>query len=362
MAFKTIIGASATALLLANGAAYAADAVFYAPVVAVELATPNYFDGLYAGIMFGPISNRMDNFFTGGGDIRGQFGGVFGYNHFIAPGIVIGGEIQATANTDFVGIIEYDAFALARLGFLTSDSFMTYLIGGAGYFVNQPALAFGGGVEWMVHDEFSIRLEALGIGQLGNSPNGNDTPAVSAIRITGGAIWHIGPHDPAGSGLPAAGTLEVTDFDGSYAGLYAGGIFNPPYDFFVDYGNSLHLSRFTFGGMAGWNFRFAEAFVAGIEMQGGVSFDTSGDIGPDVIGLARIGFVPFDGLMVYGAGGVGYLEHKFAYALGGGVEYAMWGNATLRAEVLALGELSATPVQSGFTASKWTVGTLWHFN
>ena len=104
MAFKTIIGASATALLLANGAANAADAVFYAPVVAVELATPNYFDGLYAGIMFGPISNRMDNFFTGGGDIRGQFGGVFGYNHFIAPGIVIGGEIQATANTDFVGI------------------------------------------------------------------------------------------------------------------------------------------------------------------------------------------------------------------------------------------------------------------
>ncbi len=353
--------ASVLALLMAGGAASAADLItvdpiYLSPTLPAELSAPSFFTGLYAGALVGPVSNRMDNFFTAGEDLRAMGTLFAGYGVAIAPGIIVSGEVQGSINSDFKVATNYDAFALARLGFLTSDEFMTYLTAGAGWFATSWAFAFGGGFEWRVLDNVALRAEGLGIGQLGPVPNGNNKYGISAMRITAGASFYLDGTAPWSPGI-----VETTDFDGAYAGLYVGGIFNPPWNFFVDHGNGLHLSRFTYGGMAGYNFR-AGAFVLGAEVQGGVSFDTSGDVGVDGAALARFGLVPFEGAMVYVAGGAALLESKPAYALGGGVEYALWGDASLRAEWLSYGELSATPTVSGFTAHKATVGTVWHFN
>ena len=96
--------------------------------------------------------------------------------------------------------------------------------------------------------------------------------------------------------------------------------------------------------------------------EGGPDFNSSGDVGFDGLALAHLGFVPTAGLMPYAAAGVGMLEGKAAYAAGGGVEYAAWGNNTLRLEALAVGELGSNAATPGITTGKLTFGTLFHFN
>lgn len=316
-------------------------------------------DGFYAGIMAGPMSARMGNFFADPEDFYYQLGGVAGWNTFVAPGVIIGGEVQANVNTDFLGATNFDAMLIGRAGFLTADDFMTYVLAGAGYFVNAPAVEIGLGVEWQAFESMSLRLEAVGIGQLGDAATGVTTPGLSAMRITTGAVWHFGPH--AGSGIVVAGT-DSTTFSGPYAGLYAGGLVNGTYDFFVDRGNGLHLSRFALGGMGGYDLAVAPAFRIGGELQGGLNFDTSGDVGVDALALARVGAVPLDGLMVYGAAGVGVLESHGAFAVGGGIEYALWGRNSVRAEYLSIGALSGSSAARSISASKFTVGTVWRLD
>ena len=317
------------------------------------------FDGFYAGIMAGPMSARMGNFFADPEDFYYQLGAVAGWNTFVAPGVILGGEVQANVNTDFLGATNFDAMLIGRAGFLTADDFMTYALAGVGYFVNAPAFEIGLGFEWQATDSMSLRLETVGIGQLGDTPTGVTTPGISAIRITTGAVWHFGPH--AGSGIVVAET-DGTSFSGPHVGLYAGGLVNETYDFFVDHGNGHHLSRFALGGMAGYDFAVAPAFRVGGELQGGLNFDTSGDVGADALALARVGIVPLDGLMVYGAAGLGVLESQGAFALGGGVEYALWGQNSVRAEYLSIGALGGSSTAPTFSASKFTVGTVWRFD
>lgn len=316
-------------------------------------------DGFYAGIMAGPMSARMGNFFADPVDFYYQLGGVAGWNTFVAPGVIIGGEVQAKVNTDFAGNVNFDTMLIGRAGFLTADDFMTYALVGAGYFVNAPAFEIGLGVEWQTTDTMSLRLEAVGIGQLGDASTGVTTPGVSAMRITTGVVWHLGPH--TGSGIVDAG-MGSTDFSGPYAGLYTGGLVNTTYDFFTDTGNGLHLSRYALGGMGGYDFAVAPGFRVGGELQGGLNFDTSGDVGVDALALARVGVVPLDGLMVYGAAGLGVLESQGAFAAGGGIEYALWGQNTVRAEYLSIGALGDSSTAETFSASKFTIGTVWRFD
>lgn len=316
-------------------------------------------DGFYAGIMAGPMSARMGNFFVDPEDFYYQLGGVVGANTFIGPGVIIGGEVQANVSTDFSGATAFDAMLIGRAGFLTADDFMTYVLAGAGYFVNAPAFEIGVGIEWQATDSVSLRLEAAGIGQLGEASTGLTTPGISAFRITTGAVWHFGPH--AGSGIVVAET-ESTSFSGASVGLYAGGLVNMDYDFFADRGNGLHLSRFAFGGMAGYDVAVAPALRIGGEVQGGVNFDTSGDVGVDALVLTRVGVVPLEGLMLYSTAGVGVLESQGAVAAGGGIEYALWGQNSVRAEYLGIGRLGDSSTASAFSASKFTVGTVWRLD
>ena len=333
----------------------------YATSLPTEMTAPSYFDGLYAGVLVGMSGADHKNFFPTGAIDRYGIGGVLGYNHFIAPGILIGAEIQGHLDTDFNGTWNTGLLALGHLGFTTADDFQVYLLGGGGVFDNVPAWAFGGGIEWGVLDNIGVRAEIITIGQAGPAPSGLSRPGVTAWIIKGGPIWHFGaesnnlPGPHFGFDPPA----ETTDFDGAYAGLGYGMHLNMPANFFPDLGFGAHITRGHIGGFAGWNFALVDGavkVVAGVEAQADILYDTSGDMTWDAIGLARLGIVPFEGLMVYGAAGVGVLQNKPSYALGGGIEYALWGNASV---LLALGELNpAGPI----TAYKGTLGAVWHFN
>jgi hypothetical protein len=344
------IGAVAAAVLgtlLGAGHAAAQDnALYFSPNLMAEFTAPSAFDGLYAGVLLGPISARKNNFNTVGADIRGEIGGVVGWNQPVAPGVIIGGELQGTVATDF-GSAYLRLMALARLGFAAGDNTLVYVLAGAGRLGESWAFEAGIGAEVMVTSDMALRLEAAGIGQLGPVPNGNNIPAVSAMRITSGAIWQL-------DGGPAATTFNSI-----------GGLTDPQFNFFNDYGWGWHLSRFEMGGFAGYNHALNDMFRAGVEVQLGVNYDTSGDAGFDALALARLGVVPMEGVHAYAAGGLGLVEGQGAYAFGGGVEYALWGQASLRGEALILGRLDGAPGLTGVSGpstSKVTIGTVWHFD
>lgn len=345
-----------------SGAALAQDTTLYfSPDLTSELTAPSAFDGLYAGALLGPISARKNNFNTTGWEIRPEIGGVVGWNQPVAPGVILGAELQATVATDFSSSAYLRAMALARLGFAAGDNTLVYILGGAGRLGDSWAFEAGIGAEVMVTQNMALRLEAAGIGQLGPVPNGNNIPAVSAMRITSGVLWQL-------DGPPAATTFNtgpVTDFTGLYAGINIGGLTDPQFNFFNDYGWGWHLSRFEMGGLAGYNHALTDLIRAGVEVQLGVNYDTSGDAGLDALALARIGVVPVEGVLAYAAGGVGLVEGRSAYAFGGGVEYALWGQASLRGEALLLGRMDNAPGLTGVsgpTTSKVTIGTVWHFD
>jgi hypothetical protein len=345
-----------------SGAALAQDTTLYfSPDLTSEFTAPSAFDGLYAGALLGPISARKNNFNTTGWEIRPEIGGVVGWNQPVAPGIILGAELQATVATDFSSSAYLRAMALARLGFAAGDNTLVYILGGAGRLGDSWAFEAGIGAEVMVTQNMALRLEAAGIGQLGPVPNGNNIPAVSAMRITSGVLWQL-------DGPPAATTFNngpVTDFTGLYAGINIGGLTDPQFNFFNDYGWGWHLSRFEMGGLAGYNHALTDLIRAGVEVQLGVNYDTSGDAGLDALALARIGVVPVEGVLAYAAGGVGLVEGRSAYAFGGGVEYALWGQASLRGEALLLGRMDNAPGLTGVsgpTTSKVTIGTVWHFD
>ncbi|MEO5808066.1 outer membrane beta-barrel protein [Devosia sp.] len=342
-----------------SGAAAEDNTLYFSPQLTTDLTPPSFYDGLYAGVLFGPISARKNNFNTVGAEIRGEVGGMVGWNQPIAPGIVAGAELQATVATDFSSSY-LRAMALARIGFYAGDTTLIYLFGGAGYMATSAAFEAGLGGETRITDTMAARLEIAGIGQIGPVPNGKNVPAISALRITGGLTWQLDGAVAPWNALPPA-----TDFAGYYAGLNAGGLTDPNFNFFNDYGNGWHLSRFTIGTLAGVNYALNDYMRAGVEAQLDASFDTSGDVGADVLALARVGVVPMTGLMPYAAAGIGLVEGRAAYALGGGVEYALWGNTTLRGEALLLGRLDGTPGLGGGTGpstSKVTIGTVWHFD
>lgn len=355
-----IAGVLGAAMLLA-GSATAQDALYFSPELTAEFSAPSAFDGLYAGVLLGPLSARHNNFNSVGGEIRPELGVVVGWNQPVAPGVILGGEVQASVASDFSGAAYLRAMALARLGFAAGDNSLIYLLGGVGHLGESWAFEAGIGAEIMVTDAMALRLEAAGIGQLGPVPNGNNIPAISAVRITSGAIWQL-------DGGPAATTWHsgpITDFTGPYAGINIGGLTDPQFNFFDDYGQGWHMSRFEMGGFAGYDHALNDRFRAGVEAQLGANFDTSGDAGLDLLGLARLGVVPTDGVLAYVAGGLGVVEGRSAFAYGGGVDYALWGQASLRGEVLLLGRLDGTPGLAPTDrplTSKVTIGTVWHFD
>jgi outer membrane immunogenic protein len=193
---------------------------------------------------------------------------------------------------------------------------------------------------------------------------------------------------------------------GFYAGLNAGAAINngttsnvsygPAFGSFLDSTTSPYRSArsdvgFTGGAQAGYNHQFG-AIVAGLEAdinyadvgasrtgssaitaRGFGSESLTGQSSTDYLGTVRgrVGFVPMDRMMVFGTGGLAYgnvdtrasaafttvaptgraslydgqhSSTQLGYTIGGGVEYALTNNVTLKGEYLYvdLGRNSAT--------------------
>ena len=120
------------AMLLASGAAAQDNALYFSPELTTQFTAPSPFEGLYAGVLAGPISARKNNFNSTGWEIRPEIGAVVGWNQPVAPGIVAGAELQGTVATDFSSSAYLRLMALARLGFAAGDNTLVYLLGGAG--------------------------------------------------------------------------------------------------------------------------------------------------------------------------------------------------------------------------------------
>lgn len=335
----------------------------YDPYAAgASLSAPRYFDGLYAGATISTIENQHGNIFTGP-FLRDGVGALVGWNHYLAEQVVIGVEARGIVNTDMAGGFGYEVYGMTRLGLLASDDVMVYLTGGLGVVDGVAVGAFGPGVEARLWDSVTLRLEGLGFVQAGPGP-GPNVPNVSGLGINSSLIWHFGGDQGnlSGPGIVIADLSERFDFSGAYAGTGFSFFLNMPYNFFTDIGFGLHPTRLDFGGFAGMNYQLAESVVGGFEVQAGLDFDSSGDGTYNVLGLARVGLQPLDRALIYAAGGVGVLQDKAAYVAGGGIEFALFENASIRAEILALGELSATPTVAGFSATKSGLTAVMHLD
>lgn len=129
----------------------------------------------------------------------------------------------------------------------------------------------------------------------------------------------------------------------AYLGIYGGGVFGP--------------DVYVLGLKAGVNFVLADPITGGIEVQGGIYTD-GGDIDFEGFVLGKLGVAVTDDILVYGAGGVGYVEDfgPGVWAFGGGVEFAMTDSISLDGQILGV-----TPIGGGPIATRATIGLNFHF-
>jgi len=149
--------------------------------------------------------------------------------------------------------------------------------------------------------------------------------------------------------LSSAPYLGGYGFEGFYAGVLLGGIF----DGTSAYLTAPDVNAISLGVAVGVNFYLTESVIGGLEVQGGADFGATATTF-DALGLARLGFAPGDDLMIYGAGGLGSVAGNGVYAFGGGVEAAVMESISVRGEILGLGQWGAAP-----NAVKATAGLIW---
>jgi len=349
----------------AQAFSFANDNIHFNSELAADLYLPTAFDGLYAGFELGLSNNNFHTFYNSGTNTyRIPAGAFVGYNSHIRPWLLAGVELQGDIAMDWIsGASDFRVTALGRAGFLNARDFAIYQMAGLGIINSRFAYAIGVGAEQAFTPNFAVRGEAVAYGQLGTPAGVTNYGGFTLIKIAAGPVWYF--NSTGAPAIESAKTTVATDFTGPYLGSYVGGIVNMPYNFFTpDPLNGWHLSRFAQGGIAGWNYAVADKLRAGVELQAGINYNTSGGLGWDAQVLARLGATPMEGLMVYGSAGTGLLAGRTAYSLGGGVEYALWGKNTLRMDAQMLGEIQPAPpiIAAGFSATKITVGTLSHMD
>jgi len=132
----------------------------------------------------------------------------------------------------------------------------------------------------------------------------------------------------------------ASSFEGFYAGVFAGGKFNP-------------AAVTNIGGAAGVNFAVTDSILAGVEMQGSATLAATPTY--DALMLGRVGYEVNDDIMVYGAAGGGLIDGTTSYAVGGGAEAMIVQQVGIRAEGLATGEWG-----KNVDSSKLSLGVMWH--
>ena len=341
-------------------------------------ANPNNLLGSGIGKL-GPVAFALANSYMGRDITQGGFigGGQVGFNYQYSQKYIVGletdiqgagiggqgnangwapyyqqggGVISQVANNPIQAGINWMGTLRGRLGYLISPTIMTYVTGGLAYggtyiktfpstsfsstiggtYVNTAYLStqnsrqnvnvgwtVGGGAEWMVAPNWSIKGEALYY-NLGNTAVSNTTyygsSDYAAFNPVGGSLsrayyqgvvaraglnYHLNANDfivsDAGMSLntkPAATTISATSWDGLYTGLNAGygfgtsgnaqsfGWANPAANSYVGSvalalansytGRDINQGGFIGGGQVGYNYLFSQNLIIGLEadMQG----------------------------------------------------------------------------------------------
>jgi outer membrane immunogenic protein len=198
------------------GLAIATTAMATAPVAAQQ-ASPSwngFYAGLNAGGMFGSTSGSAGpGGFSGAGS--GFAGGAqAGYNYLLGP-VLLGGEIDFQGSTFAAGVnggggsgpfnaterVPWFSTMRARVGYPVG-SVMPYLTGGAVWgqrSIDGPISAStnywtwtaGGGIEGLIADHWSMKLEYLYMGTPSTSllPGSNEAASDNLIRV--GVNYHF---------------------------------------------------------------------------------------------------------------------------------------------------------------------------
>ncbi len=139
------------------------------------------------------------------------------------------------------------------------------------------------------------------------------------------------------------------DWEGLYVGVQGGGQWY-----------SATTQGFV-GGVVGVNFIIADPILLGVELNGNYIWGPS-IAATEFLGVARIGAIVTDQVLVYADAGIGVYTNSPApsvneYQLGVGVEVAVTDSISVRAQVDALGDFGGP----GFNIAKATVGAFYHF-
>ena len=95
----------------------------------------------------------------------------------------------------------------------------------------------------------------------------------------------------------------------------------------------------TVGVVVGTNFALTEGILAGVEFQGDAVWNNSGFTGLDGLFLGKLGGYLTDETLIYGTGGLGWVDDESSYALGLGIEQALTDSISVRGEGMATGGL-----------------------
>ncbi len=196
---KSLISATAIALALAAGSAFAADLPSRkaAPVYAPPPPPPPMWTGLYAGLNigggWGADSGNWGQTWDGGftNHINGSGvigGGQIGYNFAFTPLFLVGVEtdFQGTSmGNNGQGGVRVDWFGTVRgrVGVTLMPTLLIYGTGGfaygdvtrkwTGFTTTQTGWTAGGGVEWMALPNWSVKVEYLYTDISGGNQNWN---------------------------------------------------------------------------------------------------------------------------------------------------------------------------------------------
>ncbi len=136
----------------------------------------------------------------------------------------------------------------------------------------------------------------------------------------------------------------------NFEGFYVGGS--------LGFGSLPVSSRVgTVGVVVGTNFALAEGILAGVEFQGDAVWNSSGFTGLDGLFLGKLGGYLTDETLIYGTGGLGWVDDESSYALGLGIEQALTDSISVRGEGMVTGGLGG-----GFDGGQLKASVLWHMN
>lgn len=191
MKLKTIVVGLAAAVAIAGPASatdlFMAEQPYLAPA-------PAGFDwqGFYLGV-YGGLESYPSPYTT-----IGEFGKVVGVNAVLGDSVLLGAEAQVEAwfmpGSGYAG---WQGFLAGRAGLILGDQgrLLLYAIAGVGRPFptgggTVPNLWMaGGGAEWAVGDQLSVRGELAGRGCIDNSWVICATP--TWLNAKGGVIWHL---------------------------------------------------------------------------------------------------------------------------------------------------------------------------